>query len=512
MCHFVGHPRHHYGYLVIAIADSQQFALYEPYIRNLANILATVIENRAFIDKLQQTNTRLTQVNDRLTEVLEHLEQRVAERTEGLSQEIQRREALETALRASEAKYRTLLATTSEGFWLLDAELHILEVNRSLCTLLGYEPEELLGKPLLDLVHTNSHHLLAAQITQIETTHHRHYELQLVKKDGTPLYSSIHATTLWTATGQVEGAFAFLTDISDRKRTEAKLKLAASVFTHSREGIFITDAHGTILDVNDAFSKITGYSRQEAIGQSLRHLQCNHQPPEFYIALWQDLTQTGEWSGELWNQRKDQTSYAELLTISGVRDETGQIQSYVALFSDITAQKEHERKLEYTAHYDALTNLPNRILLSDRLHQAMVQVGRRGQQIAVVYLDLDGFKAVNDTHGHEVGDQLLKQVAGRMKQAVREGDTVARLGGDEFVAVLLDLEDQPACVPILNRLLAAAADPVQVGDRCLHVSASVGVTFYPQPQPIDAEHLLCQADQAMYQAKLSGKNRYHLFP
>ncbi len=504
--------RHQYGYLMIAIANPQQFTLYEPYIRNLANILATVIENRAFIDKLQQTNNRLTEVNDHLTDVLEHLEQRVEERTHVLSQEIQRREALETALRASETKYRTLLATTSEGFWLLDRNLHIIELNQSLCTLLGYAPEELLGKTPFDLVHEPSYALLAQQMQHIATTPHRHYELQLVKKDGTLLYTSIHATTLRTATGEVEGAFAFLTDISDRKRAEARLKLAASVFTHSREGIFITDAQGTILEINDAFSQITGYPRDEVIGRSMQLVKCDRQHPEGYTALWEDLQTTGAWSGELWNRRKDQTPYAELLTISGVRDEAGQIQSYVALFSDITAQKQHEQKLEHTAHYDALTNLPNRILLGDRLHQAMLQVGRRGQQIAVVYLDLDGFKAVNDAHGHDMGDRLLQQVACRLKQAVRDGDTVARLGGDEFVAILLDLEDESACLPILHRLLQAAADPVPVGDRSLHVSASVGVTFYPQSEPISAEDLICQADAAMYQAKLSGKNRYHRFP
>ena len=184
---------------------------------------------------------------------------------------------------------------------------------------------------------------------------------------------------------------------------------------------------------------------------------------------------------------------------------------FVTLYIDISERKEHQRQLEYLAHFDDLTTLPNRVLLADRLHQAMAQVQRRTQKLAVVYLDLDGFKTINDNYGHETGDQLLKALAARMKQALREGDTLARIGGDEFVAVLLDLADNQACEPMLTRLLNAAAESVQIGDRLLQVSASLGVTFYPQGEDVDADLLLRQADQAMYLAKQSGKNRYHFF-
>jgi len=198
-------------------------------------------------------------------------------------------------------------------------------------------------------------------------------------------------------------------------------------------------------------------------------------------------------------------------SISAVRDAQGNTRQYVSLFSDITLLKEHERKLENIAHYDALTNLPNRVLLSDRLHQAMAQARRRRQRLAVAFLDLDGFKTINDNYGHEAGDQLLIALANGMAQTQREGDTLARLGGDEFVAVLLDLADNETSIPILTRLLAAAAQPVQYGNIALQVSASLGVTFYPQAEEIDADQLLRQADQAMYQAKLEGKNRYRVF-
>ncbi len=296
-----------------------------------------------------------------------------------------------------------------------------------------------------------------------------------------------------------------------RKRAEAKLHLAANVFTHAREGITVTAADGTIIDVNDAFTRITGYSREEVLGHNPRILKSGRQGRGFYAAMWRDLTEQGHWYGEIWNRRKDGEVYAEMLTISAVRDEEGQTRQYVALFSDITPLKEHQTQLERIAHYDALTSLPNRVLLSDRLHQAMAQTLRRGQRLAVAYLDLDGFKAVNDSHGHDAGDQLLMLVAGRLKQALREGDTLARLGGDEFVAVLGDLADIESCVPMLTRLLAAAAQPADIDGAALQVSASLGVTFYPQAEEVDADLLLRQADQAMYQAKLAGKNRYHVF-
>ena len=305
---------------------------------------------------------------------------------------------------------------------------------------------------------------------------------------------------------------ANLTSIAiERKLGQEKLQLAASVFDYAREGIFITDTHGTIVDVNQAFTRITGHSHAEAVGQNPRFLNSGLQDKAFYENMWRNLTEKGHWNGEVWNRRKDGEVYAELLTISTVRDGQGNIQRYVALFSDITPIKEHQSQLEHIAHYDALTNLPNRVLMADRLQQAIAQAQRRQQQLAVAYLDLDGFKAINDRHGHETGDQVLITLAKRMKETLREGDTLARLGGDEFVAVLIDLEDTSASVPLLNRLLDAAALPVPVGNLNLQVSASLGVTFYPQAQEIEADQLLRQADQAMYQAKVAGKNRYHVF-
>lgn len=265
----------------------------------------------------------------------------------------------------------------------------------------------------------------------------------------------------------------------EKTAAEARLQLAANVFTHAREGILITDAHATIVEVNDTFTHITGYSREEAVGNNPRLLKSGRHAPEFYVAMWAQLNTEGHWAGEIWNRRKDGEVFADLRTISAVRDGTGQIQNFVALFTDITPMKEHQQQLEHMAHFDALTGLPNRVLLADRLRQAMSQSQRRAQSLAVAYLDLDGFKVVNDCHGHHVGDELLINVARRMKAVLRDGDTLARIGGDEFVVVLFDLDQPQAWQPVLARLLQVVADPVTVGDIVVHVSASIGVTLYP---------------------------------
>jgi diguanylate cyclase (GGDEF)-like protein/PAS domain S-box-containing protein len=310
---------------------------------------------------------------------------------------------------------------------------------------------------------------------------------------------------------QVFGVLGIYEDVTERKVSEEKLQLAASVFSSAREGIFITDAAGAILDTNHAFTLITGYDRSEVLGLSPHMLSSGLHAPSFFNQMYADLQAKDHWYGEVCERRKNGEMYVEMLTISAVRDNQGQITHYVAMFFDITTLKEHQRQLEHLAHFDALTNLPNRVLLADRMHQAMVQSQRRGTILAVAYLDLDGFKHINDTYGHDAGDQLLIAVSGAVRQTLREGDTLARIGGDEFVAVLSDLSDMEDCTISLQRVLAAAGQPMPFGELQLQVSASLGVTFFPQSESVDADQLMRQADQAMYQAKLAGKNRFHVF-
>ncbi|MEC5163970.1 MULTISPECIES: EAL domain-containing protein [unclassified Janthinobacterium] len=327
---------------------------------------------------------------------------------------------------------------------------------------------------------------------------------------GAPRWLGVNVTRFQGDSGNVVIARQ---DISERKQAETRLRLAASVFSGAREGIMVTDPAGTIVEVNDAFTRITGYSRAEALGRNPRMLKSGRQSAEFYAQMWRALVDQGHWHGEAWNRHKDGAVYAEMITVSAVRDADGATQHYVALFTDVTQSKRQLQQLDRISHFDALTGLPNRALLADRLQQAIAHSERHNQSLAVVYLDLDGFKAVNDQHGHEVGDELLIAVAQRLKSALRDGDTIARIGGDEFVAVLTELAQPDDCEPILARLLQAAAAPLwleQPAPLELRVGASIGVTLYPH-DGADADLLMRHADQAMYHAKQAGKNRYHLF-
>ena len=419
----------------------------------------------------------------------------------------------EEALRASDARYRSILQATPDAILITDLQTRIQMISPAGVRLMNSQTEqELIGHPVGDFLELHDRERADANIAlMFQGVMTGPAQYQALRSDGSVVFLEANADFVRDVHNAPTHLVFVVRDVTYRKLAEEKLQLAANVFGHAREGILITDARGTIIDVNDAFTRITGYGRQEALGQNPRMLSSGRQDATFYATLWRALKDQGHWSGEIWNRRKSGEVYAELLTISAVRDAQGQVQQYVALFSDISAIKTHQSQLEHIAHFDALTNLPNRVLLADRLQQAMAQAQRRGRQLAVAYLDLDAFKAVNDRHGHEVGDQVLVILAQRMKEALREEDTLARLGGDEFVVVLIDLVDTPACLPLLTRLLAAAAQPVQVEELTVQVSASLGVTCYPQAQDIDADQLLRQADQAMYQAKVAGKNRYHVF-
>lgn len=316
----------------------------------------------------------------------------------------------------------------------------------------------------------------------------------------------------WDENGQPLLMYGTHQDITERKQAEASLSMAAGVFRHAREGIVLTSAKGIILDVNSAFCTLTGYARSEAVSQSYEFMLAADQHNQgFRKQVLSSLRNEGVWSGECWVPCRNGSVFPSLMTIAAVYNSEREIEHYVTLFADISHLKQNEQQLRQIAHYDALTGLPNRLLLSERLRHAVSTTRRHGDVLAVVFMDLDGFKAINDTYGHATGDELLVALARRLQTTLRECDTVARLGGDEFVVLLPELSSGTDCKPILTRLLSALSAPVDLAEHTVQVSASLGVTLYPQSPDIDPDILLRQADMAMYQAKQRGKNQVRFF-
>lgn len=283
------------------------------------------------------------------------------------------------------------------------------------------------------------------------------------------------------------------------------------IFQHAHVGLLVTDANAIITDVNDTVCAITGYSRAQLVGHNPSIFKSGEHDDGYYREMWAALNLSGHWNGEICNRRHDGSLYHEQLSISAVRDASAGLIGYVALLSDITRRKEAEEAMRHVAHFDALTGLPNRLLLADRLDQAIAVNRRASTLLAVCFLDLDGFKQVNDSLGHEAGDIMLKEVASRILNTLRGSDTVARLGGDEFVMLISGLSSEDECCLTLDRLLEAIAQPYElVADTLSEVTASIGVTIFPEDSN-NADTLLRHADQAMYAAKHAGKNCYQLF-
>ena len=314
--------------------------------------------------------------------------------------------------------------------------------------------------------------------------------------------------------GNPEYLSTIMRDITDRKQTESDLRIAATAF-ESQEGMSISDAKGIIIKVNLAFTRITGYSAKEIIGKSQSLLKSGRHNANFYAAMWESINNTGTWQGEIWNRRKNGDVYPEYLTITAVKNADGIVTNYVSTLTDITLTKAAEDEIKHLAFYDALTRLPNRRLLLDRLRQSLASIERSGKTGAILFIDLDNFKTLNDTLGHDIGDILLQQVANRLESCVREGDTVARLGGDEFVVMLEDLSkdsleaaEQTESVGI--KILATLNQPYQLASHEHHSTPSIGATlFTDNSQSID--DLMKQADIAMYQSKKAGRNTLHFF-
>ncbi|WP_171013625.1 PAS domain S-box protein [Chitinivorax sp. B] len=421
----------------------------------------------------------------------------------------------ERALREREQQLERVIEGADQGYWDWNVQTDDFQGSDRWLRMMGYAPGEVdvSFEHWPDIIHpddfaaikaTIKRHL-AGDIGSVEA------ETRCRTKAGDWCWVLMRGKVVeWDGAGRPLMMSGTHTDITERKRLEQAQQLASVVFDNSYEGIIVADPDKVITKVNAAFTRITGFSAEEAVGQTPRILSSGQQGEQFYIDMWDSVQRRDFWRGEIWNKRKNGELYAELLSISAVRDSKGDIQHYIGIFSDISQLKAHEAELDRVANFDPLTGVPNRRLLSDRLNQSIVRATRSGKTCAVCFLDLDGFKAVNDQYGHEAGDQLLIGVTENLKAIMRADDTLARLGGDEFVLLLSDIDSPEECTLILERVLAAINTEVGYGDLVFRVSGSIGVSLYPDDNA-DPDTLLRHADQAMYQAKEAGKNRFQLF-
>lgn len=379
--------------------------------------------------------------------------------------------------------------------------------------LFGYSAKEMLGQSMLRLFpegRENEETFILEKIIEGEKVDH--FETVRIRKDGRLINVSVTISPVFDENGDIVGASKIARDITAQKVSEDRLHLLSSVFLNTHESIVITDPYGQIIEVNEAFCYCSGYSRAEVIGQTPNMFMSSRQGPELATAIRNALNTHYHYQGEVWSRRKTGEAYAGFLTVNTVRDTLNQVQHYVALFTDITPLRLKQEQLEHLANFDSLTDLPNRILLGDRLSQAMTLCQRQDKLLAVLYLDLDGFKNINDTYGHDVGDELLIAVSHNMRKVMRDIDTLARIGGDEYVAVLVDVSTPYDCSQLIERILMACAEPVIIRGHELQISASIGATLFPQSSVgANGDQLIRQADRAMYEAKQAGKNRFHLF-
>ena len=418
----------------------------------------------------------------------------------------------EQARSLSEAKYRDMVEGTEDLVTNFDPDGKITYINHASRHVLGLSPEECIGLPIWQLIHPEDRDQSRIAINSwlSQGIRSASFENRLVNESGHIHYMLWSCTLRRAANGAVTEFSCIGRDTSERRKTEEELRIAAMVYQDSSEAMMVTDAANEILAVNPAFETITGYSANEAIGKNPNIMKSGRHGKDIYQALWQALNTVGYWQGEMWNRRKNGELFAALITINTTFHSDGSVHRRVLLFSDITAKKQSEEMLWWQANFDALTGLPNRNLFRDHLSQELRKAKRTSAPLALMFLDLDGFKYVNDTLGHDMGDVLLKAAADRLNSCIRESDAVARLGGDEFTVILSELQDTGSVERVAGAILSKLATPFCLGDEIVYVSASIGITLYPE-DGTEIEDLLKNADQAMYAAKQEGRNRYHYF-
>ncbi len=406
--------------------------------------------------------------------------------------------------------FRYMVNQSNDAIFISDAQTgQIIHVNEQACMSLGYTLDELLKSSVTEIEELfTTLEKWHEHVDEVRKKNHLVLEGHHRKKDGNifPIEISVKLVKY----KRKEYIVAIARDISIRKQKEEQQKLTQAIFENTAEGIIITNNMKEITWANPAFTKLTGYSLDEVLNKNPSILKSGRHDKEFYMDLWYNIDTKGYWQGEIWNRRKNGEIFPEWLTISVIRDEMGKPHQYVAVFSDITKLKEHENLIKYKAYHDALTELPNRHLFYDRLDVALLNAKDSNNQLAVMFLDLDGFKQINDQFGHDIGDKLLQIIAERIKNAIRKGDTVARIGGDEFTILLPTISQNHDAEKVAQKILKSITNPIMIESNQIKISASIGISIHPIHGD-DSSILLKRADEAMYTAKDLGKNQFQYY-
>ena len=466
--------------------------------------------NAGLEERVMQRTSELSVANEELTVEIDHRQRA----QESYRQEIIAREDVEIDLRRSDERMRMAVEAARIGFWDWDV-IRDKQVWSDICKeLLGLRPESIANlQVLMNSIHRDDRKMMDDEINAaIREKRDYSLEFRVVWPDGSVHWQAAKGRAFYDETGHTTRMAGISMDIDERKHAEERLYLQVAALEAAANAIVITDFHGTIVWVNHAFTTMTGYSKEEALGKNPRLLKSGKQPESYYSNLWSTILSGQVWRGELVNKRKDGTIYTEEMTITPVTRHVGNPANgyFVAIKQDITERKNAEKQVQYHSYYDALTGLPNRTLLQDRLSNALARARRQKDKVALLFLDLDRFKFFNDSLGHSVGDLLLQEVAERLKRWAREQDTVARLGGDEFLIMLTHVKDVADAAVAAGRLMKAMTAEFVVRGHSLSIGSSVGISIFPE-HGADSETLIKNADAAMYTAKESGRNNFRFF-
>jgi diguanylate cyclase (GGDEF)-like protein/PAS domain S-box-containing protein len=466
--------------------------------RPLPGFNANAIKNEKSLTILI-AGTLVTLLLALLSAVLARTHRRVAESLHQTAQ-------ANRTLAEQENLLRTIYDSSSVAIFLVSSTGRITHANQRMSEMFLCPLDQLIGSEYVAHIHPSERDIgrermlqLIAQQIQAVNLERRYW-----REDGSEFWGLLTGRPIRNAAGTVVGLVGVIADITQRKQGEAAMQLTRTVFESSPEGILVTDADNHILSINPAFAQITGFTEAEVMGKDPRMLNSGRQSVEFYRGMWQAIQQRGRWEGELWNRHKDGHVYPEMLSISRVLANDGSVANYIGIFQDITARRQADDRIRYLAHHDYLTGLPNRAFFVDHVAQALALARRYERRLAILFMDLDRFKPINDQFGHDAGDEVLREIAKRLLDAVRESDMLCRQGGDEFLVLVPEAHGDTPLEELASKLLAAIQRPILWHDQSFVVSASIGIATYPECGS-SVDSLIQSADSAMYLAKVDSQ-------